>query len=73
MVEFGKRNSKGVSKMMGLFRRPAPAINISATNEDGLEKALANLKVAKVHYKEAEEIIETFVRDFREKTRCNEQ
>lgn len=55
--------------MMGLFRRPAPACNISSANEDGLEKALTNLRVAKVHYKEAEEIIESFVKDFREKTR----
>lgn len=70
MVESGKRNSKGFGEMMmGFFRRPAPPIDFSSSNEDGLEKALANLNVAKVHYQEAEQIIEAFVRDFREKTR----
>lgn len=59
--------------IMGIFRRPMVSCDISSTNQEGLEKALANLRVAKVHYKEAEEIIETFVRDFREKTRRHEQ
>lgn len=73
MGKSGKRNIKGFREMMGFFRKPVPYYDICATNEDGLEKALANLRVAKVHYQEAEAIIETFVRDFREKTRRNEQ
>lgn len=59
---------------MMFFRKPFPEIKITASNEDRLEKALANLKVANVHYEEATCIIEEFIRDFREKTRrVNEQ
>lgn len=55
------------------FRKPCADIQITASNEDGLEKALANLQVANVHYLEATHIIEAFIRDFREKQRVNEQ
>lgn len=63
MDGFKRRNSKGFGKMIAFWRKPD--VQDFQQSDAELEKALANLRRADVHYQEATAIIEKFVRDFK--------